>query len=343
MRYIFALLMAFTLFSCSDNKNTDNSSKDSTNSVSSELVVPPLADSFYMNYKFKTGDKFSYKIKTISSSSQELQSDSTMKTNVNQTVEYTINLSVVNIDTNKLANINVFIESIVLDGIINGQPILYDSKYIQSSQERIMFAQYESIKNKSFSIDITENGEIVKIYNTDSIVNELILAQNQQNKVTNEQKIVLQNNFIQSSLKPLSEQIFKKFPSEKVLINYNWTEKYYSQFALFQIENIASFQIVDIISDQNDSLIVLSAGLTINWVGDHNASEQGMTFYFYDPIVSGTGIIRFNKFRGLVINSNTTTKMEMTTDINGFDENKFPFKAKRIDNTSNTNIVTLVN
>ena len=343
MRHILCFLLLLSFFACADNKTSDNTSIDSNKIVSDKLISSPKADGLYLKYKLKEGDKFDYQIKTVSSSTQELISDSTITTNVNQTVQYRINLSVDQIDVNNLATVTVFVESVILDGIINGQPILYDSKYIQSSQERIMFAQYESIKNKSFSIDITENGEIVKIYNTDSIVNELILAQNQQNKVTNEQKIVLQNNFIQSSLKPLSEQIFKKFPSEKVLINYNWTEKYYSQFALFQIENIASFQIVDIISDQNDSLIVLSAGLTINWVGDHNASEQGMTFYFYDPIVSGTGIIRFNKFRGLVINSNTTTKMEMTTDINGFDENKFPFKAKRIDNTSNTNIVTLVN
>lgn len=341
MRYIFALLMVFTVFSCSDNKNTDNSSKDSTNSINNELVVQPLADSFYMKYKFKIGDKFSYKIKTISSSSQELKSDSTMKTNVNQTVEYKINFLIDNIDINKVAKINVIVESIVIDGLINGQPISYNSKYIQSSQERMMFAQYEAIKNHRFSLDVAENGEIVKIYNTDIIVNELISIQPQ--KMTKAQKKELQNNFIESALRPLSEQIFRKFPTEKVSIKYNWTEKYFSQFALFQIENVATFQILDFQKVENDSVVTMSAGLSINWVGEHNASEQGMTFYFYDPVVSGTGKINFNFSSGLIMNSQTRTDMEMVTDISGVNEYKTPFKAKRSDNTSNTNIVTLIN
>ncbi|MBU0475507.1 MAG: hypothetical protein KKF62_15265 [Bacteroidetes bacterium] len=341
MRYIFALLMAFTLFSCSENKTTDTSSKDSTNSVNNELVLPPLADNFYLKYKFNIGDKFSYKIKTISSSSQELQSDSTMKTNVNQTVEYKINFLIDDVDANKLAKINVLVESILINGVINGQHISYDSKYIQSSQEKMMFAQYEAIKNHRFSLDVTESGEIVKIYNTDIIVNELLAIQPQ--KVTKAQKKELQNNFIESALRPLSEQIFRKFPTEKVSIKYNWTEKYYSQFALFKIENVATFQILDFQKVEDDSVVTMSANLSINWVGEHDASDQGMTFYFYDPKVSGSGKINFNFSSGLIINSQTRTDMEMVTDISGLNENKIPFKAKRIDNTSNTNIVTLIN
>ncbi|PIQ10991.1 MAG: hypothetical protein COW71_01455 [Ignavibacteriales bacterium CG18_big_fil_WC_8_21_14_2_50_31_20] len=342
MRHILCFLLLLSFFACADNKTSDNTSIDSNKIVSDKLISSPKADGLYLKYKLKEGDKFDYQIKTVSSSTQELISDSTITTNVNQTVQYRINLSVDQIDVNNLATVTVFVESVILDGIINGQPILYDSKYIQSSQERVMFAQYESIKNKSFSINVTVNGEITKIYNMDSIINELLLIQNQKNNATKEQKIELENNFVQSALRPLSEQLFRKFPTEEVTLNYSWIEKYYSQFALFQIENIATYQVDEVTNSEQDSLVLISAGLSINWVGEHNANEQGMTFYFYDPVVSGKGTVKFNKTSGLVTNSNTTTNMEMVTDITGVDEKKAPFKAKRIDKTSNTNIVKFV-
>ena len=342
MRYILCFLLILSIFSCSDNKTSNIKLNDSTNLISDKLISSPKADGFYLKYKLKKGDKFDYQIKTTSSSTQELIADSTITTNVNQTVQYRIKLTVDKIDANNLATVTVFVESVILDGIINGQPISYDSKYIQSSQERVMFAQYEAIKNQRFSINVAVNGEITKIYNMNSIINELLLIQNQKNIASKEQKKELENNFVQSALRPLSEQLFRKFPFEEVSINYSWIEKYYSQFALFQIENIATYQLNEVVNNDKDSVVVISAGLTINWDGEHNANEQGMTFYFYDPVVSGSGIVKFNKSLGLVTNSNTTTNMEMVTDITGVDEKKHPFKSKRIDKTSNTNIVKLV-
>jgi len=342
MRYILSLVLALLIFSFSDSKKSHNSYKDTTSKVSNNLTTPPKADSFLMKYNFQKGDIYKYKIKTLSSSSQELLSDSTINTNARQTIEYKVKLSVESITPQKIAQINVFIESIFVDGVVNGQPITYNSNYIQSSQEKMMFAQYESIKKKTFTIDITEHGEIINIYNTNEIVNELLSIQKQSQNVTSAQKTELANNFSTSALRPLSEQIFRKFPTKKVSTNYTWSESYFSQFALFQIENIANYQVSGVKMEKNDSLIIVSAGLSINFIGEHKATEKGMSFYFYDPVISGNGTIKFNKTKGLVVYSETSTNMEMVTDIDGVDENGKQFHAKRTDNTSNTNIVELI-
>lgn len=342
MRYVLSIILALLIFSCSDSKNSKNSSIDTTLTVSSNLIVAPKADSFLMQYQFTKGDKFNYKIETISSSSQELSSDSTISTDAYQNIEYKINLSVEKVDLNKIASINVLIESILINGVINGQPVTYDSKFIQSKQERMMFSQYEAIKKKHFTIDVAENGAILKIYGTNAIISELISIQEESGSINAAQKNEIKNKFSESALRPLSEQIFRKFPTEKVSTNFSWKENYYSQFALFQIENIVSFQINKIEAEKVDSIVFITAGLSINWVGENTATENGMNFYFYDPVVSGSGVIKFNKSKGLITHSETTTNMEMVTDINGIDENKVPFSAKRTDLTKNTNIIELI-
>jgi len=341
MKKIIALLLFITLFACSDKKDIKTPANEVSTEVSSKLVAPPKADGFLIRYNYKKGDIYKYKITTLSSSSQELVTDTVITTKANQRVEYRVKLVVDNVDSARTAKIIILIESILVNGVMNGQEVSYDSKYILGTRERAMFAQYEAIKKKKYTIDITANGQILKIYNTSAMVKELLSIQQQFSNVTSAQKQELQNNFSESALRPLSEQIFRKFPSEKVAVNYSWSDSYFSQFALFQIENIANFQLVDILTSNNDSTLIFNAGLSINFIGEHSSSEQGMNFYFYDPVVSGSGTIKFDKSKGLITYSETSTNMEMETDINGIDQNQSPFTAKRTDNTSNTNIVEL--
>ncbi len=343
MKNLIVFLLFISLFACSDKKEIKTTSTDSSTEINSKLVAPPKADGFLVRYNFEKGDIYKYKITTLSSSSQELVTDSVITTKANQKVEYRVKLIVDNVDSSKNAKITVLVESISVCGVMNGEEVSYDSKYILSTRERVMFAQYEAIKKKKYKIDITANGQILKIYNTSAMVNELLSIQQQLGKVSAEQKLELKNSFSESALRPLTEQIFRKFPSEKVVTNYSWSESYYSQFALFQIENIATFQLINILTSNHDSTLIFNAGLSINFVGEHTSSQQGMNFYFYDPVVSGNGTIKFDKSKGLIIHSETSTNMEMETDIDGIDQNQSPFTAKRRDNTSNTNIVELIN
>jgi len=176
----------------------------------------------------------------------------------------------------------------------------------------------------------------------EDIIGELLDIQQQSDKITIEQKKTLAQIFKDAAIRPLSEQIFRKFPTEPIAINTNWDDRYYTKFAMFDIENIASFQIKNVEQIDQDSIVTVSAGLSINWAGSHEATDQGVKYYFYDPIVSGSGLITFNKTNGLISRSETSTSMQLVIDMEGFDSTQKSVKGKRTDNTVNKNLIELL-
>ncbi len=345
MKRLTILLIFVFLVSCSqkEEKQTTTSLEKTVKKLNQELLTSPKADSFLLTYKFKKNEKLQYRITTISENNQLIEGDTVISMSTQQNVKYLIDLTVKEIDSNNNAIINITIKSIISEGKINGEKILYDSKYIFSTQERKIFAQYEAVKNKTFSVKISKHGKITDIFNLDAIINELIDIQQQSNKLTIEERQALIDNFKEAALRPLAQQLFLQLPSDLIGINSIWEEKYYTKFAMFNVENVASYQVKNVELKNNDSLVTISTGLSINWTGNHEATEQGVKYYFYDPIVSGSGLITFDKSRGLLTHSETSTSMELVIDMEGVDAANNIVKGKRTDNTVNKNIVELLN
>ena len=85
MKYKFLIILFLILISCSEKKEkTVNLESDSV-AINSNLVQAPRADSFNMEYNFKLGDVYNYRITTISTTSQEILSDSTITTSSTKT------------------------------------------------------------------------------------------------------------------------------------------------------------------------------------------------------------------------------------------------------------------
>lgn len=343
MKKLILFLMLALLVSCSQKEEKQSSSNmGKTKQIDGQLTTAPKADSFILKYKFKKNEKLQYRITTISKNNQLIEGDTVISTATQQNVKYLVSLLVKEIDSKNDAVINFTIKSIISDGTVNGEKISYDSKYIFSTQERKMFAQYEAVKNKTFTVKISESGKILDIFNLQKIVDELIDIQQQTGSLTIEQRQSLVNNFRDAALRPLVQQLFRKFPSDPVGVNSSWEEKYYTKFAMFDVENVASYQVKNVELKNNDSLITISAGLSINWTGNHEATDQGVKYYFYDPIVSGSGLVTFNKSRGLLTYSETSTSMELVIDMEGYDAAQKLIKGKRTDLTVNKNIIELL-
>lgn len=342
MKIFYILILSLLFFSCTQNKESNTKTSAYDNSLSSDLLVTPKGDRIKLRYKFKKGDKLKYSITTFSENSQQIEADTTISTNTEQEINYDVLLIVKEIDDDHNISIDWKINSIISDGNINGEKIVYDSKYIFSTQERIMFAQFEAIKGKTFTLKITERGEILDIFNIESMLDELIEIQQKKNKITNEIRVKLGENFKDVALRPISEQIFRQFPDEPVGINSIWDKRFNTKYAMFDIENIASFEIKGIEESGIDTIVTISAGLSINWLGSHEATDQGIEYYFYDPIVSGSGLIKFNKTNGLILHSETITKMQQEMEMEGLDASQQVVKGKRSDNTSNKNIIKLI-
>ena len=73
-------------------------------------------------------------------------------------------------------------------------------------------------------------------------------------------------------------------------------------------------------------------------MGSHEATDQGIKYYFYDPAVSGSGLITFNKTKGLITHSETSSSLEFMMDMEGLDAAQKLVKGKRRDHTVNKNI-----
>lgn len=343
IKFILPFLIALLLFSCTKEEKSKETSSKLNTELSSDLVATPKADRFHLRYKFKKNESFKYKITTLSKTNQQVEADSIISTVTEQTITYIVNLKVKDIDSKGNYIISWKINSIKSDGSINGEKISYDSKYIFSTQERMMFAQFEAIKGKTFTVRISKIGEILDIYNLNSIIDELIDIQKSKDKATKEIRAQLAKQFREAALLPLTEQIFRQFPEEPIGINSYWDKRFNTKFAMFDIENIASFEIKDVKNLETDSVVTISAGLSINWLGNHEATDQGIKYYFYDPVVSGSGLITFNKSKGLITHSETSTIMQQIMEMEGLDASQQLVKGKRTDNSSNKNTIKLLN
>jgi len=337
MKKLVILLFFILLFiSCSDDKKE---TEQQLNKTETPIITPQYKAQ--LKYIFKKGQLYKYKIQTISESNQVVEADSILTSTANQTVNYLVNLKIVEVDDFNNAVINMKISSIIVDATINGQHLKYDSKFIYSSRERVMYAEYESVKNKSFKMKVSEYGEIVEIYKFNDIVDEMLIIQNKSN-INSEERDAIVSTLTDTALKPLCEQIIRVVPSEKVGINYSWSKSYFTNFAMFEIENIASYKILEFFKDDTDSLVKIGATLSINWTGQNEVTDKGVKYFFHDPIISGSSIIIFNKDKGFVQKSESSTMTRLDVDIESYDANGNLVKAKRRDFTSNKNIIELL-
>lgn len=296
---IFALFML--LLSCSDEKKSTD--KKTIKKSSEENIVKGEMKSLLYNYQ--KGQTFKYKLNTITSNSQTIKADTTITASMLQDANYVINFKVIDVDKNNIATISLTPVSIYVKSIINGQKAIYDSRIIYSNRERAMFADYEALKNKPFKVKVTNNGEVTEIFDVDKIINQIFVLQGIQDSVTAEQKKMFKQNYIFSGLAPIVEQLFRNVTKDKVGINSHWEQKYPSTFGAFNITNTATYKVLEFKKENEDSIAKISANLSISWTGSNTATEQGVTYTFSNPDVSGNGEIFYNLSKHLVEHSKT--------------------------------------
>ena len=330
---VLILLSALIIFSCSEDKNKEGLSK----TPEKKLDKGPVK---LINYSFEKGEQIDYKLNTKVTSSQTIESDTSFTSSSTQDVTYTFGLEILKVDDNNIADIEITVNKILASAEIDGDKVEYDSKYIYSSRERMVFADYESIKGKTFSVRITATGEVLEIYDVSEIVDELISIKSKGQKITSVQRKQFEESFKEQGLTPLVQQLFKTLTNEKVGVESQWSHKYPSTLGSFQIENIATFQVKEFYTANNDSLARLNAHLAVRWFGQNQVQEQGVNYTFSDPNISGFGTIDFNLTEGWVDKSESTVRMEMDVTMDSFDANKKPVRAVKKDFIESKNILT---
>lgn len=318
----------------SEKKNIENN-----NSISE--INKPAGPTVTLRYKFNVGDKFSYKLQTISNNIEEIFADSTQKNDITQRASYTFDFKVKSVNEYNLAEIEAKIKSIVAETTFNGQTMKYDSKFIYSTREKAQYVDYEAVKNNPFTLTVDELGNVVKVDGINRIMKNILEIQNVPDTLSTKTREKMKANIANGTLQPLTQQIFKVVGNNPVGVDSVWQIKFDTPLAVFKVENTAIYK-VDNISFEADTSISVVSNLLINVLGDGIVNEQGFTYTFSRPQLSANGNFTFNSSRGLIQLAESVTKLQMTMMMEGVDAKNQPIKSTKRDISNNTNIVELL-
>ena len=338
-KILIVLLTLLLLISCGKNEETKKEIV-----AKEDKVVEPVKEKgpvVQLRYRFKKGDKFSYKLQTKAVSSEEISADTTIANEITQNATYRFNFLVKSIDEKNTANIEVRISSIVAETIFNEQSMKYDSKFIYSTRERAQFVDYESVKKVPFRISVNEIGQVVKVDNVNRIMRNILEIQKVPDTLSAKTKEKMKDNIANGSLMPLTQQIFKVVAEDEVGVDSTWQLKYDTPLGVFNVENTAVFRVTNLNFEQ-DTTAAITSNLFISVSGNNVVNKQGVRYTFSQPNLQAEGKFNYNYSRGLVEKSESNTKLEMAMFMEGVDANGNPINSTKRDMSNNTNIVTLL-
>ncbi len=343
------LLLAVFVFvaGCTKKNEKTDEAKQNQNLINTEAYnnlekVNLGNDKVTLQYQFKPGDKFSYKLTTLTSTDQTVQADSTLKSKSNQSATYNFDFNVLKVDKDKNADLSVTISSMKIDADNNGQKITYDSKANNSPEIKSKFMEYETITNMPYNVKLDANGNIVNISNLDKMVEKLNAMQPSNQKLNAQQKEQLKNSIAEAALKPITQLIFRELPNHAVGKDSTWTKNYPGSLAVFQLQNTAKFKVDDFVKVNGARAAKISAILSAKATGNKQGTDSGVTYNFSDPIISGGGIMLFNIDNGKLIKAETSTRVEMNVQLEMKDAAQKTKKTTRKDITTNKNIIELI-
>lgn len=342
LKTFFATLITILIIvSCGkkeENKSEEKNNKPSNVQMEKKETGPLLK----LGYKFKKGDKFSYRLKTIAHNTEEIKADTTIKNDVKQTSTYKMNFVVKNISDDGIAELETKINKIVAETNMNGQNVKYDSKFIYSTREKIQYLDYEAVKKVPFRIYVNKIGQVVKVDRIKKIMRNILEIQQIPDTLSKTTKEQMRNNIANGTLMPLTQQVFKVVSEDIVGKDSSWTLKYTTPLAVFKVENTALFKISDIKISGKDTLVNIASSLAINYTGQNEVMDKGVKYNFSDPKLNGNGNVEFDQSRGLVKKSESVVNLEMAMMAEGVDSNNQTLQTTKKDFSKNTNIVELL-
>lgn len=321
--------------------------KNNTPAVSSEELsklksVDLNGQKVFLKYKFEKGEKLRYKLITVTSSQQTIKADTLIKSAGDQSLTYFFDIEVLEVDPDNIAELSLSIAQIIYDGQVNGQKMHYDSKVNVSKEDKMKFAEFETVSNTPFRARVNQKGEILEVTRIDKMVDKMISLQSEMQKMSADQKAALIKNIGEGELKPRTQLLFRELTTSEVGKDSIWQQSTPATLGVFKLENIISYRLMDFVEVGDDKAAKLSAVLSVKWTGDKKGTENGMKFLFDDPKVSGGGTILFNIDKGKVIRGETTTNIEMSVQVDAKDSMNKMKRSFRKDNSMNKNIVELL-
>ena len=348
-KYLLVLIVfSLLIISCGD-KSDDSiklSDKEKYSFDSTDLKTEGVENSgkpFLMEYKFKKGDKHSYRLTTVSNNSQSITVDSTMSSGVEQKIIYLLDLNVKDIDEEGITEAEIKINSLKLDASANGQKFEFEAGKDNDTAKIKQFAEFYSLYNNAFSIRFTKKGEVLEIFKADKISNKFLELRGAADTISVNDRNMVKQELISGVLQPLITQIIRKTPEKEVYKDSTWQiNQAPIPFMVYQINYVNKYRIESVDKLNDNRVAVINAGIDFKYSGESKANQGNIFYTFQKPISTAEGKIYFDVDRGLQVKSRSKTRLEISYTMEA-NTPQGKQKGTRRDVVSNTNILELIN
>lgn len=342
------IVVSLILISCGEKNNQPGNSlseKEKYSFDSTDLKTEGIDNTgkpFLIQYKFKKGDKYTYRLTTISDNKQQIIVDTTITSNVNQKVAYLIDMNIKEVDEEGITEAEMKISAIKLDASANGQVFSFEAGKDVDTSKNKQFAEFVALYNNPFSIRFNKLGEVLEVYKADKISNKFLELRGAIDTISTEDKNYVKQDLINGVLNPLVTQIIRKFTDKEVYKDSTWqmTQKPLA-LMVFQINYVNKYKVESVEKLKNDRIAVIDAGISFTYSGQQKVTQGDVTYNFQKPLSTADGKIYFDVDKGVQIKSRTKTRLEIiyTMEANTPQGKQ---KGKRTDEVSNTNILELL-
>jgi hypothetical protein len=343
----FFLLTILIMAGCGgkkENKPVEN--KANVAFDSSDIKTKPVDNpnqGFFLRYKFAKDKKYSFRLTTISNSSQNLKADTIINQQLKQQVIYLLDVTAKDIDKDSTTELSINVSYVDIYAEANGKKFKYQTGQKADSTEKARYAEFESLVNNPFSITVSKVGEITDVFRVDKIVNRLLEISGAKDKVSTEEKNMLKQRIVESGLRPILAQLFRKLPMNSIAKDTLWQNiQPAGRYLSYAIQSSNSFKVKSLEQLNDDKIAVIDAGLSAKAEGQSKVNEKGIQYDIKKPVISGDGVIYFNVSKGMVQKSKTKSRTEMNITMEGPSPKGGKQKMVKKEVMENTNLLELL-
>jgi hypothetical protein len=342
------IVSALIIAGCGEKNNKSEkvlSEKEKYSFDSSDVKTEGVDNSgkpFSLLYKFKKGDKYSYRLTTISDNKQTIKVDTTITSLVNQKIVYLLDMNVKEVDADGNFDAEMVIASLKLDAVANGQTFSFESGKDKDTTKIKQFAEYEALFGNPFDVRFNKKGELLEVYKVDKILDKFLEIRGAKDTISADEKSYVKQDLTNSVLNPLITQIIRKMPDKEVYKDSTWNMPQRPfPIMVYQINYINRYKLESVDKLKDDRIAVIDAGISFTFTGQSKVKQGNVSYDFSKPKSQAGGKIFFNVDKGVQIKSKTNTRIEISYTMEA-NTPKGKQKGTRTDIVGNTNILELL-
>lgn len=317
MKKSIILAIIISIFALGCKKESEKKEPESEIKVIDTTNIKPIKvqENISLIYDLNKNTDMKFKLTTYQKSSQTLHLDSLVTGYVEQNVEYFVNASIKEKESNGNLAIDFSIEKVKANiKSSTGESLNYDSDNPPTdSLKKLQTKTFDVIAKANFSARISPTGEILDIYRIDSIIDKLIAEAPR--KPSTEERFQITNDVSQGLIRPLIQQIFRNVTNKKLNIDSVWTQTYTTQLSVFEIENTATYRVAKIFESTGKRLVEVEGSLKINAKGKQDYTEGNINYKFYKPRVTGISKSYFDLDKKCFRSSVADVTFELVVDM----------------------------